>query len=1794
MTLNARSGARVRAMNLQPWLISSALPSKFFRRFPLFNLMMLCGRFPALRWLGVATLCIGGMMAPAQTAHFSGAQATVGAEGTNVLAIAVDAKGDVFFTTQNPFVELGSRGARGAQYTPAALRSQGSRRFSDGPNSATARKMDASSCTYQGSGSGLWVLLANSGTIHNLSGLNAPYGLALDSAGDLFVLDAYSGAIYKYLAANGTVVLTGAPSFVALAQGDNCVGGNMAMDSQGDLYYTSPASNEVEEIVAVNGVIPQSPSSESLGSGYDLPAGIAVDRSGDVYVSSAESNAVEELVAVNASIPSTPTKRTQGSGFNLPAGIAVDSSGDVYVSDFNNNELKEILAVNGSIPSSPTIEILGSFSETGAVALDGSGDVFAGESGNNGGAVIELTASANFGQVNVGTAAAIGVSFTFDTGGSLGGISVLTQGVAGLDYTNTGSGTCNTKTAYLAGQSCTVNVSFTPKFSGARDGAVVLTATNGNVIATGYVQGIGVGPQVNFLPGTQSTVVATGLHNPTGVAVDGGGNVYLSDPGHSRVLKETLSAGAYTQSTVTSDLYAAYGVAIDGSGAVYVADSGNNRVLKETPTAGGYSESTIASGVAFPTAVVVDGSGNVYITDNSVGVIKETLIAGNYTQSTIITSANPDGLAVDGSGNLYLADTASNEVLKETLSGGTYTQSTLPSNCQFGPTGVAVDGGGNVYFDCVGNVQFTMLKETPSAGGYTTSTVVSGLTSVGGPFGVAVDSGGNLYFSDQGNNWVLKEDFADPPTLTFANTAAGTTSADSPQVVTVENDGNSALTFPIPASGDNPSIGPDFTLDDSGQPDCLLLNSESAGAATLAPGATCELQVSFAPTVAGSLAEPLVLTDSNLNATAPLYATQSIGLMNGPTTGTSFTLVSSPASLNVNAGGAGTADITVIGENGFAGNVSLSASGLPSGVTASFSPNPTTGTSVLTLSASSTAPLASNQPVTIVGTSGSLTASLTLYLTVIPAPEISVSASPATLYIAEGSTASATITTSALNGFNSAISLSTCAGTSIGVSVTFTPSTIPAPGNGTSTMTVTVGPNAALGWDSLCLQAGGTGYGISPNVPLYVQLSPAITWPSPGAIAYGTPLSATQLDATAGVPGTFSYSPAAGTVLTAGTQTITATFMPTETSLFTTATATVTLTVTQATPTITWGGPAAITYGTALSAAQLDASTTVAGTFSYSPAAGTVAGAGTQTLTATFTPTDTTDYTTATASVTLTVNKATPTVSWTAPAAIVYGTPLGATQLSASTTVAGSFSYSPAAGTVLGAGTQTLTAAFTPTDSTDYATATASVTLTVNQATPTITWSAPAAITYGTALSAAQLDASATVAGTFSYSPAAGTVLGAGTQTLTVTFTPTDTTDYATATASVALTVNKATPTVSWAAPAGITYGRALNASQLNASASVPGGFAYLPAAGSVLTAGTHPLAANFTPTDTTDYMTGSASVMLTVTQATPVITWATPAPIMYGTALGAAQLDATANTSGTFVYSPAAGTVLPIGTSTLKASFTPTDATDYTAAAASVALTVTQATPLIAWATPAPVNYGTKLSAAQLDATANVAGTFKYSPASGTEPSAGQQTLNVTFTPTDKTHYATATATVILTVNQVTPVITWATPAAITYGTALSSKQLDAKASVAGTFAYSPAAGTVPALGTDELSVIFTPTNSTDYATVTATVELAVNPAPGFALTASPGSVTVTTGSSSTSTITVAPTNGFAGSVRLTTQGLPSGVTASYSTNPTTSTSVLTLKAGKTATIGGATVTVTGTSGSLVETATIQLNVVK
>jgi hypothetical protein len=191
-----------------------------------------------------------------------------------------------------------------------------------------------------------------------------------------------------------------------------------------------------------------------------------------------------------------------------------------------------------------------------------------------------------------------------------------------------------------------------------------------------------------------------------------------------------------------------------------------------------------------------------------------------------------------------------------------------------------------------------------------------------------------------------------------------------------------------------------------------------------------------------------------------------------------------------------------------------------------------------------------------------------------------------------------------------------------------------------------------------------------------------------------------------------------------------------------------------------------------------------------------------------------------------------------------------------------------------------------------------------------------------------------------------------------------------------------------------------------------------LNAAASNLTVGAYTNTVSFT--NLNDTVAQSFQFILTVSQATPLLNWSTPSAITYGTALGSNQLDATANVPGSFAYDPSTNTVLHAGTNILSVMFTPADTVDYSSATGTVSLTVTMAAPLLSWTTPSAITYGAALGSNQLDATANVPGSFDYNPSAGTVLGPGANTLSVIFIPADPVDYSGATGNVSLVVSVV------------------------------------------------------------------------------------------------------------------------------------------------------------------------------
>ena len=323
-----------------------------------------------------------------------------------------------------------------------------------------------------------------------------------------------------------------------------------------------------------------------------------------------------------------------------------------------------------------------------------------------------------------------------------------------------------------------------------------------------------------------------------------------------------------------------------------------------------------------------------------------------------------------------------------------------------------------------------------------------------------------------------------------------------------------------------------------------------------------------------------------------------------------------------------------------------------------------------------------------------------------------------------------------------------------------------------------------------------------------------------------------------------------------------------------------TLTVNKADPAIVWANPADISFGTALSSAQLNSTSTVAGTMVYSPASGTVLNAGSaQDLMVTLTPTDTKNYNTASMTVKINVNKATPVITWPVPSAIVYGASLGSLQLNATANAAGTLSYTPGFGTILGAGSRTLTVTFVPSDAANYNETTANNTIIVDKATLTIV-----ADSKSKQFNANLPELTSSISGLASGDTAA--VVGAINLMTTATKTsPIGSYQISLSGALTAanynisfvpgvLTVTKAVPDVTWAAIADIVVGTALSDTQLNASSPIAGIFAYVPAKGTVLPLGNgQKVEAIFIPGDAINYelVRVSNTINVTTPQAKPV-----------------------------------------------------------------------------------------------------------------------------------------------------------------------------------------------------------------------------------------------------------------------------------------------------------------------------------
>jgi len=346
--------------------------------------------------------------------------------------------------------------------------------------------------------------------------------------------------------------------------------------------------------------------------------------------------------------------------------------------------------------------------------------------------------------------------------------------------------------------------------------------------------------------------------------------------------------------------------------------------------------------------------------------------------------------------------------------------------------------------------------------------------------------------------------------------------------------------FKFPGCGG--AVTPDYTL--SASPTSVTVTQGGSGTSTItvnptggftgsvtlsASGLPAGVTASFGtnPTTGNSL---LTLTASSTATTGTasvtitgtsgtLTHTTSVSLTVNAAATPDFSLSASPTSVTVTQGGSGTSNITVNPTGGFTGSVSLAASGLPAGVTASFGTNPTTGSSLLTLTASSTA-TTGTATVTITGTSGTLTHTTTVSLTVNAAatPNFSLSASPATLTVTQGTSGNSTITVTPSGGFTGSVTLS-ASGLPAGVTASFGTN----PTTSTSVLTLTASATATTGTASVTITGTSGTLTHTTSISLTVNSSAAQNLIVNGGFETG---SATPWTLTAGVLNNSTAEPA--------------------------------------------------------------------------------------------------------------------------------------------------------------------------------------------------------------------------------------------------------------------------------------------------------------------------------------------------------------------------------------------------------------------------------------------------------------------------------------------------------------------------------------------------------------------------------------------------------------------------------------------------------------------------------------------
>ncbi|MBL8516623.1 MAG: hypothetical protein JNM76_06610 [Betaproteobacteria bacterium] len=646
--------------------------------------------------------------------------------------------------------------------------------------------------------------------------------MAIDSAGNLYIADQRNHRIRK-VNTNGvisTVAGNGSPGFsgdgAAATSASLNFPQSLTLDTAGNLYIADAGNRRIRKVnssgvistVAGNGL-----GGEFGGDGGDatsaslrFPVSVAADGVGNLYIADEYNHSIRKVDAsgVISTVAGNGLIGFSGDGgaatsarLESPRGVAVDSAGNFYIADSGNGCIRKV-STGGLIST---------------VAGSGLGAAVSGDGG-------AATSARLIRPSSVAVDSAGNLYIADPEGRSIR--KVNTSGVISTvaGGSNDTDGRAGTETFLLNPFGITVDGVGNLFIADPQDHRIrkmnasgIVSTVAGNRITGGF-------------GGDGEAATKASLRFPKGIAADSAGNLYIADSENHRIRKVSASgiistvAGDGEQgfsgdggAATSARLFNPSGVAVDSAGNLYIADELNHRVRKVSTTGvistvagdglsrfNGDGQQAISTSLFHPRGVALDVAGNLYIADylnlrvrkvNTTGVVSTVagnglpLFNGDGQQATNASLDLPSSVALDRSGNLYIADSRNQRIRMVNTSGLISTVAGVgTSRISFsdngdggaatraylaGPSGVAVDSVGNIYVaDEFGS---TIRKVNTSgvisrvAGSLNGVSGIAGFTGDSGlassawlnsPFGVAVDSIGQIYIADTMNHRIRK------------------------------------------------------------------------------------------------------------------------------------------------------------------------------------------------------------------------------------------------------------------------------------------------------------------------------------------------------------------------------------------------------------------------------------------------------------------------------------------------------------------------------------------------------------------------------------------------------------------------------------------------------------------------------------------------------------------------------------------------------------------------------------------------------------------------------------------------------------------------------------------------------------------------------------------------------------------------------------------------------------------------------------------------------------------------------